>query len=539
MPGLVAKRQPASHQHELSDGRALSVAIVPTAEGGWLLSMEDVTAQRRAGARLASRLAHGAHHDPLTGLPNRILFHRRLLQAAARGRRGEESAVLCLDLDHFKAVNDTLGHAVGDALLKTVTSRLRQQIRSSDAIARLGGDEFAILQCGPTEPAQTAALAERIIDALVAPYSIDGHQVAIGVSVGSATIPKDGQLPSDMLRNADLALYRAKADGRGRYRCFEPAMDALMQARRLLELDLRKALVAGEFELVYHPQVDVQSRIVTGFEALLRWRHPTRGLLQPIDFVPFAEEFGLGVPLGEWTLRRACADAAGWPGHFTVTINLSAALFASRCLIDHVAAAMDAAGLDPARVELDLAETAMLKAADSALTTLQGLRRLGVGVAIDDFGAGASSLNALRRFPFSRVKIDRSFIEQLGEDGDCDAIVGAVTELCSRLGLRTTAEGVETEGQFAYLQGGSCSEVQGYLFSHPIPAAGVPMLCRLLNSNTGRLPNPSLPSLPPLVIPLVQKAGRLQKPDDRNEPDQACRQAEQQVVVVAEKLPHA
>jgi len=473
---LAAKGQPASFVRELADGRALSVCFQPMADEGWLLTIEDITERRAAEARIA----HMAHHDALTGLPNRVLFHKRLNQAIARSRRGEPCAVLCLDLDHFKAVNDTLGHPVGDALLKAVTERLQKQVRETDTVARLGGDEFAIVQSSVDQPRDAAALATRLIEALTAPYELMGHQVVIGTSIGIAVVPHDGRDADEILKNADLALYRSKSEGRGRYRCFEPAMDAEVQARRALELALRRALVRGEFELHYQPLMTLQPRRINGFEALLRWRHPERGLLLPKDFIPLAEEIGLIVPLGEWVLRRACRDAVTWPEELRVAVNLSAVQFTHRRLVREVGEALTDSGLAPHRLELETTETAILNDPERTLALLGQLRGLGVGIALDDFGTGYSSLSYLRRFAFDKVKIDRSFIEGLGEGGDCDAIVSAVTGLCQQLGLATTAEGVETEEQLARLGGLFCSEAQGFLFSEPQPASEVPALYRRL-----------------------------------------------------------
>jgi diguanylate cyclase (GGDEF)-like protein len=422
-----------------------------------------------------------AQHDALTGLANRALFHTRLCEAVARARRGKVCAVLYLDLDHFKAVNDTLGHPIGDALLCDVTTRLEAELRESDTVARLGGDEFAIVQTSVDQPHDATALARRLIDVLGQPYQIDGHQVIIGTSIGIAVVPGDGEDPDQLLKNADMALYRAKEDGRGRYRFFEPEMDARVQARRTLELDLRKALAENQFQVFYQPLMNIKTRRVTGFEALVRWFHPERGIVPPIDFIPFAEEIGLIVPLGEFVLRRACADAATWPGRQKVAVNLSPVQFGSRTLVQDVADALRDSGLEPARLELEITETVILEDTEATLVVLHQLRDLGIGIALDDFGTGYSSLSYLRRFPFSKVKIDRSFVEELGRGGDCDSIVEAVVDLCSRIGMITTAEGVETEEQLQRLSGGNCTEAQGYLFSPARPTAEVAELCRRLD----------------------------------------------------------
>ncbi|MBV9116616.1 MAG: EAL domain-containing protein, partial [Acetobacteraceae bacterium] len=436
--------------------------------------VRDISERKAAEARIA----HMAHHDALTGLPNRVLLRERLHEALARARRGEVFAVLCLDLDHFKAVNDTLGHTVGDTLLRLVTRRLLADARETDTIARLGGDEFAIVQSSVDQPRDATALARRVIEALREPFEIDGHQVVVGASVGIAVAPGDGAEPDELLKNADLALYRAKADGRAAWRFFEPEMDARMQERRLLELDLRRALVAGEFALHYQPLMNPRTRRVVGFEALIRWQHPERGLVSPAEFVPLAEEIGLIGAIGEWVLRRACAEAAGWPGGIKVAVNLSATqLRAGRALADTVAAALKAAGLPAERLELEITETAMLQDTDEVLATLHQIREMGVAIAMDDFGTGYSSLTYLRRFPFERVKIDRSFVQELArERSEGGAIVHAVADLCANLGIATTAEGVETEEQLQRLLTEGLTEVQGYLFSRPVPATEVPGL---------------------------------------------------------------
>jgi diguanylate cyclase (GGDEF)-like protein len=462
---------------EIEDGRSLAVNYQSVAGQGWLLTLEDVSERREAEARIA----HMAHHDALTGLPNRVLFNTRLNEALARSRRGDPFAVLCLDLDHFKAVNDTLGHPIGDALLREVTARLTRQVRELDTVARLGGDEFAIIQTSVDQPRDATALANRLIEALSAPYEIDGHQVVIGTSVGISVVPDDGNDADQLLKNADLALYRAKADGRGRYRFFEPEMDAWMQARRLMEIDLRRALTVGEFEIYYQPLMNMQTRTVSSFEALLRWHHPTRGMVAPSEFIPLAEEIGLIVPLGDWVLNRACIDAASWPDSVGVAVNLSVVQFGHRSLVGSVQEALQLSGLAPQRLELEITESVMILDNDATMETLHGLRALGVRIAMDDFGTGYSSLSYLRRFPFDKVKIDRSFIEGLGQGGDCDAIVSAVTSLCDRLGMTTTAEGVETREQLDQLGTIDCTEVQGYLISRPRPASEVAALCRSID----------------------------------------------------------
>ncbi len=420
--------------------------------------------------RAAAQIAHLAHHDALTGLANRTLFRTRLDEAVARARRGEGFAVLCIDLDHFKDVNDSLGHPVGDLLLQAVTERLRRTARDVDTIARLGGDEFAIVQAHVTRPADANAMAQRLVEALGAAYELEGHNISIGASIGISLAPEDGLDADQLLRNADLALYRAKADGRGCVRFFETEMNARALLRRSLQLDLQRALAEGEFEVFYQSQVSVATRQRTGFEALLRWRHRERGLVPPDRFIPQAEEMGLIVPLGEWVLLDACRTAAGWPGRWKVAVNLSPVQFASSRLVGAVATALAQSGLDPARLELEITETVMLQNTEATLATLHQLKALGVTIALDDFGTGYSSLSYLQRFPFDTVKIDGSFIRNLEGSQVSIAIVRAVTELCGALGMATIAEGVETEAQWQALRRLGCTEAQGFLLSRPCPA---------------------------------------------------------------------
>src|SRR4051794_16629582 len=456
----------------LGDGMRLVVGVIT-----------DVTRYREAEAHIR----HLAQHDHLTGLANRALFRERLGRALAAARRGGGPvAVLCLDLDRFKPVNDTLGHPGGDALLRAVAARLLACVREGDTAARLGGDEFAVLQAGAGQPEAAGALARRLVEALSAPYEVLGHQIVVGASVGVALAPGDGRDPDELLKRADMALCRAKADGRGTFRSFEPGMDARLQARRLLELDLRKALAAGELELHYQPLVDLRTGAVSALEALLRWRHPARGLVPPGEFVPLAEEIGLIVPVGGWVLRRACADAAGWPGGVRVAVNLSAAQFRGRELVAAVVGALAAAGLAPARLELEITETVLLRDGEATLATLRELRALGVRIAMDDFGTGYSSLGYLRSFPFDKIKIDRCFVRDLGASADCEAIVRAVTGLGGSLGIATTAEGVETEEQLERLRPEGCDEAQGFHLGRPMPAAEV--VAFLSAHDAGRTP---------------------------------------------------
>jgi diguanylate cyclase (GGDEF)-like protein/PAS domain S-box-containing protein len=365
-----------------------------------LVAIVDVTAKRQAEARIA----HMAHHDALTGLPNRVLFHERLDEALLCVRRDRDKlAVLYLDLDQFKNVNDSLGHAAGDKLLAAAAERLRACLRGSDMVARFGGDEFAVLQMGLAGPPEAGALAERIVTLLSEPYDIEGQQALIGASAGIALAPADGETAEQLLTNADIALYQAKEGGRGAFRFFEPGMDADLRARRTLELDLRKALAAGEFELYYQPLVTLETSVIYGFEALLRWHHPVRGMVSPLEFIPLAEETGLIVPIGEWVLRQACAGAVAWPDDLKVSVNLSPVQFKKGDLPQLVVAALASSGLPAARLELEITESTLLVESETNLATLHSLRALGVGISMDDFGTGYSGLSYLRAFPFDRI----------------------------------------------------------------------------------------------------------------------------------------
>jgi len=457
-----------THYYELGNGRVVASVYRPTSNGGWVATYEDVTERRQA----ETKIMHMARHDALTNLPNRVLFHEKMAQALSRG---EKLAVLYLDLDRFKSVNDTLGHPVGDALLCLVTKRLQMAVRGTDMVARLGGDEFAIVQID-ARPSDASELASHIIDSLSEPFNVQGNQVVIGTSVGIALAPTDGTEPDQVLRSADMALYRAKSEGRGKYHFFEPEMDAQMQARHVLELDLRRALLAGEFELYYQPLVNLASGEVSGFEALIRWNHPERGLVSPADFIPVAEEIGLIVPLGDWVLRQACREAGTWPGKLTVAVNLSAAQFRDPAFPLSVVSALAESRLSPSRLELEITESILLQDERAVSSMLHEIRMLGARISMDDFGTGYSSLSYLRSFPFDKIKIDRSFIRELGKKDDCIAIVRAVTRLGNNLGMATTAEGVETEEQLEILRAEGCTEVQGYLFSPPRPAREIPKL---------------------------------------------------------------
>lgn len=466
---------PRSRERELPNGLIVEVSCAPLAgEDGWVVTCNDITARRRA----EQQVAFMARHDALTRLPNRSMFRERIEMAIAQTDRAIAAAVLFLDLDHFKVVNDTLGHPVGDRLLCAAADRLESCVRQVDTIARFGGDEFAVVQVGPERIEDVAVLAQRISDVLSAPYEVDGHRVIVGVSIGIALVPTDGSDPDTLLKNADIALYRAKAEGRGVFRMFEPAMDAHLQQRRVLELDLHRALAAHEFEMFYQPLVNVASYRICGFEALMRWNHPTRGLLDPGAFISATEEMGLIVPLGRWALLEACRAAATWPDDITIAVNLSAVQFSSPDLVQAVTDALACSGLPARRLNLEITESVLLQSTEQVLGILHELRDLGASISMDDFGTGYSSLSYLRRFPFDKIKIDQSFVRDLPHDKDAAAIVRAVARLGSALGMATTAEGVETHDQFERLRAEGCTEVQGYFFSRPTPAADVSLLLR-------------------------------------------------------------
>ena len=460
---------PASGQ----DARTLAVRVVQLDEATWMATLEDATERQAEEARAIEQ----AMCDMLTGLPNRQVFQQRatrvLDDVAAGRRRAPESPQACLmmlDLDRFKPVNDTLGHAIGDSMLRLVAKRLRSVLRGTDVVARLGGDEFAILLEGLSER-ELADLAKRLVDVVGRPYLVDGHVINIGVSIGMARAPQDGAQYDQLLRNADLALYHGKRAGRGTFMFFDPYMNARAVARRSLEMDLRKALALAEFVLHYQPQVDLERNAIVGFEALLRWRHPQRGVIAPGDFIPLAEEIGLIKPLGEWVLREACREAASWPGGLCVAVNVAPQQFAdANRLVCVIARALAESGLAGERLEIEVTESVLLSDEASVLGALHQIRDMGVRVAMDDFGTGYSSLSQLRSFPFDKIKIDKSFL-RAGEDPDGqNAVIRAITALGASLGMATIAEGVETVEQLQRIRNEGCGCVQGYLFSRPVPA---------------------------------------------------------------------
>jgi diguanylate cyclase (GGDEF)-like protein len=467
----VRSMEEKEYTFRIIDGRYIVVCLKPMRNGYLVTTHYDITEQRRS----EEKIVHMALHDALTGLPNRVLFHQRLEHALSLTKRAGLVALHLLDLDHFKNVNDTLGHPAGDKLLKGAAERLRKVVRETDVIARMGGDEFAIVQ-SIAQPADAGVLARRVIEAVSEPYQIDGHQAIIGTSIGIAIGPSDSAAPDHLMRNADLALYRAKADGRGAFRFFEAGMDAKMQERRAMEYDLRKGLVAGEFELLYQPIINLGTNEISGFEALLRWHHPLQGLILPEAFIPVAEEVGFIVPLGEWVIRNACATAARWPDHVKVAVNVSPIQFRTSGLVQVVINALAASGLAPERLQLEITEATLLHDSETVLSILYQLKEMGVCIAIDDFGTGYSSLSYLQSFPFARIKIDRSFIKDIADDVGSLNIVRAVAALAKGLGMETTAEGVETQLQRDKVTAEGCTEMQGFLFSQPRAAEEIAKL---------------------------------------------------------------
>jgi diguanylate cyclase (GGDEF)-like protein len=465
---------------EAPGGRAIEIVNRPLKAGGWVATIEDITERTRAD----EKIAHLAHYDALTDLPNRVLFRERLEQALKAVRPGEQLAVLYIDIDEFKSVNDALGHAVGDELLKGVAGRLRMCLKASDVAARLGGDEFAVIQTAIKKQSETTQLVDEIYAAIRRPFECSGHLITTDASIGIALARGDGLDLDQLLRNADLALYGAKGDGRRTYRFFEAGMDARAKARRILELELRQAISDGGLDAYYQPVLNLEDGKISSCEALLRWRHPERGMISPAEFIPVAEETGLINELGRWVLNTACAEAANWPETVRVAVNVSPVQFRSRTLALNVASALAASGLAASRLELEITEAVLIHDDEGALEVLHQLRKLGVRIALDDFGTGYSSLSYLQRFPFDKIKIDRSFIKDLAGSGASSSIVQAVVNIAAASDMTTTAEGVETEQQRNLLYILGCTEMQGYLFSPAIPAVEVR---RLLVSHRGKV----------------------------------------------------
>jgi diguanylate cyclase (GGDEF)-like protein len=466
---LVRRGDPYYAETVMSDGRVIAVNHRPRPDGGWVAIHQDITAQKQA----ETQIAYMARHDGLTSLANRAVLVEKMEEALARLRRHDSRFTLfMLDLDLFKTVNDSLGHPVGDELLKVVAHRLSACIRETDTVARLGGDEFAILATvDGDQRAAAITTANKLLAAVAAPYDLDGHHLNIGTSIGIALAPEHGTAVDQLVKNADLALYKAKSEGRDAYRFFDDAMGIAARTRRAHQNDLRNALVNDEFELHYHPIVDIQTREIASVEALIRWRHPQRGMIAPVDFIPLAEESGLINPIGEWVLRKACSDAMRWPSPVKVGVNLSAVQFRKICPIDNFRKVLSESGLPPERLELEITETVLLQGNAENVETLHQLRSMGIAIVLDDFGTGYSSLSYLRMFPFDKIKIDRSFVHELAKNADCAAIVSAVAGLGRSLGIGTVAEGIETKDQLLLVRAAGCTHAQGFLFGRPCPAA--------------------------------------------------------------------
>jgi diguanylate cyclase (GGDEF)-like protein len=452
---------------ETRDGRSIQIVNEPLADGGWVVTHEDITERRLA----EEQIRHLAHYDALTDLPNRALFHERLKQELARIAAGQQMAVIYIDIDEFKTVNDTLGHLIGDELLKSVAASLSRCVATTDFVARLGGDEFAIVQTAVEAPTDVADLVTRVLDAIREPYECLGHQLTTDASIGIALAPQHVVDLDQILKNADLAMYAAKSAGRRTYRFFEPAMDARVRARRILEVELRQAIIDGALEVYYQPCVNLRDNAITGCEALLRWRHSERGMISPAEFIPIAEETGLINQLGEWVLTTACAEATTWPDHIKLAVNVSPVQFKSGTFALKLVSALTASGLAANRLELEITEAVLIRDDEAALAILHQLRGIGVRTALDDFGTGYSSLSYLQRFPFDKIKIDRCFVTGLGEPDGSASIVQAIVNIATARQMTTIAEGVETREQQQLLRALGCAEMQGYLFSPAQPAA--------------------------------------------------------------------
>jgi diguanylate cyclase (GGDEF)-like protein/PAS domain S-box-containing protein len=476
-------------RHLKSDGSVIDVLIYSRqiqfqGLAARLVAVVDISERKKAEARAT----YLAEHDALTDLSNRMFYREMLSKKLVEAPKTQKQGVLCIDLDLFKNVNDSFGHPIGDRLLKLVATRLKRNLKSEDVIARLGGDEFAVILSSISEAQQAGEVAERLIQALKEPYSIDGFEIVIGASIGIALAPHDGEDADELLKNADMALYRAKTEGRGSYHFFDRSMDELAQKRRAMESDLRAALVSGELEVYYQPLVRLDTNRITSFESLLRWKQDGH-FIPPSDFIPLAEATGLITQIGEWVLRTACAEAATWPDDIGVAINLSPIQFRDKNLASVVMSALAESGLNPSRLEIEITESVLLAETDANLAILHQLKLLGISISMDDFGTGYSSLSYLRSFPFDKIKIDRSFIKDIESRPDCVAIIGAISALGERLGIRTTAEGVETAAQLDCVRKEGCTEVQGYLFSAARPAHELSSMIEKIHAFDGRLPH--------------------------------------------------
>jgi diguanylate cyclase (GGDEF)-like protein len=456
------------YERRRANGMILEVRTEPLPGGGFVRTLTDVTERRETEQKVIEL----ANLDTLTGLANRRHFSEAMARMIDGKRQRPSFAILFLDLDRFKAVNDTLGHAIGDLLLREVAQRIKGALRAGDEIGRIGGDEFAVL-LAPAGQAEAEAVARKLTRVVAAPYEIEGHDIIIGTSAGIALSSQLATDPAELMKAADLALYAAKADGRGGYRVYEAGMEATAKSRRSLELDLRSALANNEFEIHYQPVVDLQRETLSGFEALLRWRHPERGLVSPESFIPIAEDLGLIVPIGAFVLREACREACRWPASLTIAVNLSAAQFARGVVERCVADALAETGLEPSRLELEVTERALMDERHAAIAALERLQRSGCRISLDDFGTGYSSLSYLTRFAFDTIKIDRSFVTNLETSTHSDAIVRASISIARHLKMELTAEGVETQQQAALLAALGCNKAQGYFYSPPVPSQRV------------------------------------------------------------------
>ncbi len=482
---MLAERRAFTVQMPLLDGRIIEAAHQPIADGGWVATYEDATERYRS----REKILFMARHDTLTGLPNRLLFSERLDEAFASADARNRFALLFIDLDHFKSVNDTLGHPVGDRLLHAVAQRLAGCARAADTIARLGGDEFATLLTDLHHVSDAAAYAERVIEVVRTPFTIHGHCITVGASIGIAVAPDHGADRDTLMRNADIALYRAKSGGRSGYRMFKPSMQAEVQARRTMELELDQALACDQLELHYQPVFDMPTLALAGFEALLRWRHPTRGLISAAEFIAVAEDTEAINAIGQWVLREACRTAIGWPPTLRLAINVSPVQLRSGSFLAQLESVLEAEGLPPERLELEVTETVLLEKNESTLKTLQRIQAAGITVALDDFGTGYSSLSYLQNFSFNRIKIDQCFVRGIPDDKSASAIVRAIIGLGRSLGVPTTAEGVQDDRQLEILDAEGCRDVQGFLLGRPVPASGLgPLLAQAVGTGrAGRL----------------------------------------------------